>query len=151
MSGFWWYVLGLCMGGVCVLCMWLVLIGESVGLREGIVWYNWLFGKLITPPWVCRKSIPYATGKRIFLMTTSCTQNMASSIAMDMTVLPSAIRGLLSVPETENGMGCSGGTKESEKYNCSSMRLMEEPVSIKIKMGLLSKLPDTRHCRSCKA
>ena len=33
-------------------------------------------------------------------------------IAMDINVLPSASRGLLSAPETENGMGSSGGTKE---------------------------------------
>ena len=35
-------------------------------------------------------------------------------IAMDINVLPSASRGLLSAPETENGMGSSGGTKESD-------------------------------------
>ena len=33
---------------------------------------------------------------------------------MDMDVLPSAIRGLSSAPETENGMGWSGGTEESD-------------------------------------
>ena len=91
-----------------------MLIGELAGLGEGIVRYNWLAGKLITPPWVRRKSIPNTTGKRIFLETTSCTQNVASPIAMDMAVLPSAIRGLSSALETENGVDCSGGTKESE-------------------------------------
>ena len=70
---------------------------------------------------------------------------------MDMNVLPSASRGLSSTPETENDMGSSGGTKESDKYSCSSKGLMEEPVSIKIVMDLLSKLSDTRHCRYCKA
>ena len=35
-------------------------------------------------------------------------------IAMDMAVLPSAIRDLSSALETEDGVGCSGGTKESE-------------------------------------
>ena len=30
------------------------------------------------------------------------------------------------------------------------MGLAEEPVFIKIEMGFLSKLPDTRHFRSCK-
>ena len=33
---------------------------------------------------------------------------------MDMNVLPSASRGLSSTPETENDMGSSGGTKESD-------------------------------------
>ena len=47
-------------------------------------------------------------------MTTSCTLNVSSSIAMDMNVLPSAIRDLSFAPETENGMGSSGGTKESD-------------------------------------
>ena len=47
-------------------------------------------------------------------MTISCTRNVSSSIAMDINVLPSASRGLLSAPETENGMGSSGGTKESD-------------------------------------
>ena len=84
-----------------------MLIGELAGLGEGLVRYNWLVVKLITPPWVCRKSIPNTTGKRIFLVTTSYTQNVTSSIAMDMAVLPSAIRGLSSALETENGVGCS--------------------------------------------
>ena len=70
---------------------------------------------------------------------------------MDMNVLPSSIKGLSSAPDAENGRGFTGGTEESEQYNCSSKRLMEEPVSIKIVIGLLSKVSDTRHCRSCKA
>ena len=65
---------------------------------------------------------------------------------MDMNVLPSVIKGLSSAPDAENGRGFSGGTEES-----SSKRLMEEPVSIKIVIGLLSKVSDTMHCRSCKA
>ena len=48
----------------------------------------------------------------MFLVTTSCTQNMSSSIAMN--VLPSAVRDLSSAPQTENGMGCSDDTEESE-------------------------------------
>ena len=76
--------------------------------------YNWLVGKLIISPCVCRKSIPNTTGKRIFLVTTSCTSNVLSSIAMNINVLPSAIRGLSPAPDTENGRGCSGGTEESE-------------------------------------
>ena len=64
-------------------------------------------------------------------------------MAMDMKILPWAIRGWSSAPETKNGMGCSGGIEESQKYNYSSKRLVEEPVSIKIVMGLLSKFPDT--------
>ena len=48
-------------------------------------------------------------------MTTSCTLNVSSSIAMDMNVMPSAIRNLSFAPETENGMGCHGGTEESER------------------------------------
>ena len=63
---------------------------------------------------MCRKSIPITVGKRTLLVTISCTRNVSSSIAMDINVLPSASRGLLSAPETENGMGSSGGTKESD-------------------------------------
>ena len=51
-------------------------------------------------------------------MTTSCTGNVLLSIAMDMTVLPSAIGSLSPAPETKNGMSCSGGIKESKQYNC---------------------------------
>ena len=58
------------------------------------------------------------------------------SIAMDSEVIPSAIRGLSSAPETENCIGCSGGTKDNEQYSCSSKRLIGEPVSIKIVIGL---------------
>ena len=60
---------------------------------------------------------------------------MLSSIAIDGKVIPSAIRGLSSVPEIENCIGCSGGTKDNEQYSCSSKRLIEEPVSIKIVIG----------------
>ena len=60
---------------------------------------------------------------------------MLSLIAMDSEVIPSAIRGLSSAPETENCIGCSGGTKDNEQYSCSSKRLIEEPVSIKIVIG----------------
>ena len=145
-----WYVLGVCIGGVWVVCViggywWL---GE---FRRGVEEYSWLVGKPITPPCVWRKSIPSTTGKRIFLATISCTRNVSSLITMDMNVLPNAIRGLWSAPEIENSMHCSGGTEESQYYNCSSKRLMEEPVSIKIMMGLLSKLPYRRHCQSSKA
>ena len=45
----------------------------------------------------------------MFLVTTSSTSNVEPSIAMDMAVLPSAIKGLSSALETENGVGCSGG------------------------------------------
>ena len=76
---------------------------------------------------------------------------MLSSIARGSEVRPSAIRGLSSTPETENWIGCSGGTKDSKQYNCSSKRLIEEPVSIKIVIGLLSKVLDTRHGQSFKA
>ena len=68
-----WYVLGVWMGGVYVLWMRLALIGWSAGLEEELVRYNWLVGKLIFPPCVCKKSIPNTTGKRIFLVTISCT------------------------------------------------------------------------------
>ena len=106
-----WYVLGVCMGGVYGL---FVLIGDSFGLGEGLVRYSWLVEKLITPPCVFRKPIPNTTVKRIFLVTISCSRNVSSLIAMDMNVLPSAIRGLSSSSETENGIGCRGGTEESE-------------------------------------
>ena len=86
------------------------MIGGSAGLGEGLVRYNWLVGKLIIPPCLFRKPVPNTTEKRIFLVTTSCTRNVSSSIAMDMNVLPTAVRGLSSAPETENGRGCSGGT-----------------------------------------
>ena len=76
-------------------------------LGEGLVSYNWLVGKLIIQPGVCRKSIPNTTKKMIFLVRTSCTRNMLLSIVMDRNVLPSAIRGLSSVPEIENSMGSS--------------------------------------------
>ena len=76
--------------------------------------YSWLVEKLITPPCVFRKPVPNTTVKRIFLVTISCTRNVSSLIAMDMNVLPSAVRGLLSASETENSMGCSGVTEESE-------------------------------------
>ena len=68
-----WYGLGACMGGVYVLQMRLTLIGWSESLGEELVRYNWLVGKLIIPPCVCRKSIPNTTGKRISLVATSCT------------------------------------------------------------------------------
>ena len=61
---------------------------------------------------------------------------MLSSIARDSEVTPSAIRSLSSVLETENCIGCSGGTQDYGQYNCSSNRLIEKPVSIKIVIGL---------------
>ena len=61
---------------------------------------------------------------------------MLSSIAMDSEVIPNAITGLPSVPETENCIGCSGETKDFKQYSCSSKRLIEESVSIKIVIGL---------------
>ena len=64
---------------------------------------------------------------------------------MDQEVTPSAIRGLSSAPETENCIGCSGGTMDNEQYSCSSKRVIEEPVFIKIVIGLRSKVSDTRH------
>ena len=70
---------------------------------------------------------------------------------MDMNVLPSAIRDLSSAPETENSMDCSGELRKVCSIIVRPKRLMEDPVSIKIVMGLLSKLADTRHCRSFKA
>ena len=65
-----------------------------MGLGEGLVRYNWLVGKLIISPCVCRKLIPNTTGKRIFLVTANCTRNVLSSIAMVRNVLPSTVRGL---------------------------------------------------------
>ena len=50
-----------------------VIIGWSVGVGEEVVRYNCLVGKLMMPPCVCRKSTPNTTGKRIFLVTASCT------------------------------------------------------------------------------
>lgn len=64
-------------------------------------------------------------------------------MTMNMKILPWAIRRWSSAPETKIGIGCSGGIEESQQYNYSSKRLVEEPVSIKILMGLLSKFPDT--------
>ena len=61
---------------------------------------------------------------------------MLPSISMDTEATPSAIRGLSSTPETENCIGSSGGTKDNEQYSCSFKRLIEEPVSIKIVIGL---------------
>ena len=55
---------------------------------------------------------------------------------MDNEVIPSDLRGLKSAPETENCIDCRGGTKDNRKYSCSSKRLIEEPVSIKIVIGL---------------
>ena len=66
------------------------------------------------PSCVCRKSISNTTGKRIFLVTTSCNRNMLLLIAMERVVVPKAIRGLSSAPETENWIGCSGGMEDSE-------------------------------------
>ena len=68
--GWGWCDVGACMGGVYVLYMRLGLIGWSAGVEEEVVRYNWLVGKLIIPPCVCRKLIPNTTGKRIFLVTT---------------------------------------------------------------------------------
>ena len=90
------------------------MIGGTSGLGEGLVRYNWLVAKLIIQLCVCRESIPNTTGKRIFLVTTSCTQNASPSTAMDMNVLPSAIKGLSSAPDTENRRSCSGVIEESE-------------------------------------
>ena len=70
--------------------------------------------KLMTPTWVRRKSILNTTGKRIFLVTTSYTRNVALLIPMEIIVLPSSIRGLSSALEIGNGVCCSGGTKEVE-------------------------------------
>ena len=61
---------------------------------------------------------------------------MLSSIAIASEVIPSVIRGLSSAPETENVIGCSGGTKGNKQYSCSSKRFIEEPVSVKIVIGL---------------
>ena len=139
-------------GGMCV---WCVIIVDVIGIggcwRKGSEVYNWLVGKLMMLPWVCRNSISNTTGKRIFLLRTSCTWNVLSLIAMDSKVIPSAIRGLPSAPETEICIGCSGGTKANEQYSCSSKRLIEEHVSIKIAIVLWSKVPDTRHWWSFRA
>ena len=101
------------MSGAYVLPMKLALIGGAAGLGEELVRYNWLFGKLIMPC-VCRKSIPNTTGKRIFLVMTSCTRNMLLLIAMKRVAVPNAIRDLSSAPETENWIGCSGGIEDSK-------------------------------------
>ena len=68
-----------CVGYVNTWCVWLVCI---VGLGEALVSYNWLVGKLMTPPSVCWKSLPNTTGKRI--VTMRCTQNVSLLIAMYM-------------------------------------------------------------------
>ena len=146
--GWGWCDVEACMGGVYVLYMRLGLIGWSAGVEEEVVRYNWLVEKLIIPPCICRKLIPNTTRKRIFLVTTSCTWNVLSSKAMDSEVIPSAMRDLSSTPETENCIGCSDGTKDNEQYSCSSEKLIEEPISIKIVIGLWFKVPDTRHRRS---
>ena len=125
--------------------MWLALIDWSAVLGEELVRYNWLVGKLVIPPCVCRKSIHNTTGKRIFLVTTSYIWNVFSSIAINSEVIPSKIRCLSSAPETENCIDWSGGTKDNDQYSCSSKRLIEEPLSIKNVIGLWSKVPDTRH------
>ena len=59
---------------------WCVCIVDAIGVDRlvggfgrGVSRYNWLVGKLLFPPCVCKKSIPNTTGKRIFLVTTSCT------------------------------------------------------------------------------
>ena len=62
--------------------------------------------------------------------------NALSSIAMDSEAIPSPLRGLSSAPETENCLGCTCGTKDNDQYSCSSKRLIEELVSIKIVTGL---------------
>ena len=54
---------------------------------------------------------------------------------MDSEVIPSAIRGMSSAPETENCIGCSGGEKDNKQCSSSSRRLIEEPVSINIVVG----------------
>ena len=140
---------GMMWGHVWVVCMycrcnWYWEAGRQVWKRRqwDITGY---FKKLIIPPCVCRKLIPNTTGKSIFLVTTSCTWNVLSSIAMDSEFIPSAITGLSSAPETENCIGCSSWTKDNKQYNCSSKRLIEEPVSIDIVIGLWSKVPDTSH------
>ena len=141
-----------CVHGLCACIVDKIGIDTwSGGLGEELVRYNWLFGKLIMPLYVCRKLVPNTTGKRIFLVTTSCTQNELLLIAMENVAVPNATRGLSPASETENQIGCSGGMKDSEKYRCSSKRLIEEPASIKIVMGMSSKLLDTRHWRSSKA
>ena len=63
---------------------------------------------------VRRKWISNATGKRIFLVTTSCTQNVLLLIAMEKVAVPNTARDLSSAPETENWIGCSGGMEDSE-------------------------------------
>ena len=62
--GWGWCDVGACMGGVYVLYMRLGLIGWSAGVEEEVVRYNWLVGKLIIPPCVCKKSIPNTTDKK---------------------------------------------------------------------------------------
>ena len=59
-------------------------------------------------------------------------------------VLRHKIRGFSSVPKNENWMGCSCGMEESEYYSFSTKRFIEEPVSIKTEIILLSGLLDTR-------
>ena len=102
-----WYVLGGCMDGVYGFCVWLLFKGDSVGLGDGLVRYSCLVGKLITPPCVCRKSLPNTTGKRISLVTASCIGNVSLSMAMGIKILPRTIRGLSSGPGTKNG-ACGG-------------------------------------------
>ena len=43
-----------------------------MGVGEEVVWYNWLVGKLMMPPYVCRKSIPNTTGEKDI----SCTNKL---------------------------------------------------------------------------
>ena len=130
--------------------MRLGLIGWSTGLGEELLRYNWSVGNMINTPCLCRKLIPNITRKRIFLVTKICTSDALSSIAKGSEVRFSTIRGLSSAPETENCIGCSDWTKDSKWCNCLSKRLIEESVSIKIVVGLLSKVTDTRRYWSCK-
>ena len=119
-----------------------IMVFVLAGIVTGAVLMAWW---LIIPPCLCRKSIPNTTEKKTFLVITSCTWNVSSSIAIDSEVIPSAIRGLSSAPETENCIGCSSRTKDNEQYSCSSKRLIKEPVSFKIVIALWYKVPDTRH------
>ena len=92
----------------------MALIGRPAGLGGELVRYNWFFGKLIMPSCVCKKLIPNTTGKRIFLVKTSCTRNVLLLIAMERVAILNTIRGLSSAPETENWAGCSGGMDGSK-------------------------------------
>ena len=54
-------------GGMCV---WCVIIVDVIGIggcwRKGSEVYNWLVGKLMMLPWVCRIRFPIPQGKGYF-------------------------------------------------------------------------------------